>query len=50
VDARLAGTMAANLCGMQQGAAILRVHDVAPHVDAVRIASLLNSPPRDTCS
>ncbi|WP_127103666.1 MULTISPECIES: dihydropteroate synthase [unclassified Asaia] len=42
VEARLAGTMAANLCGLNQGAAILRVHDVAPHVDAVTIATLLN--------
>ncbi|NVN43348.1 dihydropteroate synthase [Asaia siamensis] len=41
VDERLAGTLAANLCGQLQGAAILRVHDVAPHVDAVRITGLL---------
>ncbi len=44
VDERLAGTLAANLCGMSQGASILRVHDVAPHVDAVRIATLFGTP------
>jgi len=44
VDERLAATLAANLCGMARGASILRVHDVAPHVDAVRIASLLGRP------
>lgn len=41
VEDRLAGTLAANLCGLQQGAAILRVHDVAPHVDAVTIAGMI---------
>ena len=42
VHERLAGTLAANLCGMQRGAAILRVHDVAQHVDAVTVAALID--------
>jgi dihydropteroate synthase len=32
---RLAGSLACGLLGLERGAAILRVHDVAPHVDAV---------------
>ncbi|WP_122048879.1 dihydropteroate synthase [Asaia bogorensis] len=43
VNERLAGTLVANLGGLAQGAAILRVHDVAPHVDAVRIAAMLGT-------
>lgn len=41
VDDRLGGTIGANLVGMARGAAILRVHDVAAHVDAVRIQQIL---------
>ncbi|AQS89528.1 hypothetical protein A0U93_12945 [Neoasaia chiangmaiensis] len=41
VDDRLGGTIGANLVGVVRGAAILRVHDVAAHVDAVRIQQIL---------
>ncbi|MEP0232274.1 dihydropteroate synthase [Roseibium sp.] len=34
---RLFGSMAVHLLAMQKGAAIVRVHDVRPHVDAARI-------------
>lgn len=37
VDARLAGSLAAHLYGVSQGAQILRVHDVGETVDAVRV-------------
>lgn len=36
-DERLFGSLAAHLIAAQKGAAILRVHDVRPHADAVRI-------------
>ncbi|MFD2250084.1 dihydropteroate synthase [Pseudochelatococcus lubricantis] len=36
-DARLYGTLAAHLAALAQGADILRVHDVLPHVEAVRV-------------
>jgi dihydropteroate synthase len=35
---RLHGTLATNVVGLWLGAAILRVHDVKPHVDAARVA------------
>ncbi|TPW28229.1 dihydropteroate synthase [Martelella alba] len=38
-DQRMAGTLAANMLGLCGGANIIRVHDVAEHVDAVRIFS-----------
>eukprot|EP01137_Pigoraptor_chileana_P023134 Opistho-2@88955 len=38
VDQRLAGSLAAALAAAQQGARILRVHDVAPTVDALKVA------------
>ena len=34
---RLAGSIAAGLTGVADGAAILRVHDVAPHVQALQV-------------
>ncbi|KZL17327.1 Dihydropteroate synthase [Pseudovibrio axinellae] len=34
---RMAGTLAVHTLALQNGAQILRVHDVKPHVDAVRI-------------
>lgn len=34
---RLAGSIAAGLAGVANGAAILRVHDVAPHVQALQV-------------
>jgi dihydropteroate synthase len=38
---RLAGTIASNVLAVAHGAEIIRVHDVAPHVDAVRVAETL---------
>ena len=35
VDQRLTGTLAANLDSVHRGASILRVHDVAPHREAL---------------
>jgi dihydropteroate synthase len=35
---RLAGSLAAGLIGVVNGATILRVHDVAPHVQALQVA------------
>ena len=37
VEHRLAGTIALNLLALEQGASILRVHDVAAAVDTVKI-------------
>lgn len=37
VERRLAGTIAANLAAMTHGARILRVHDVAETIDAVKV-------------
>jgi len=34
---RLSGTLATNVLGIARGAAILRVHDVRPHVEAARV-------------
>ena len=34
---RLAATLSAHLYGASRGAAILRVHDVAPHIDALKV-------------
>lgn len=38
---RLAGTLATNLYGVEQGAVILRVHDVREHVDALKMRQIL---------
>ncbi|WP_226986552.1 dihydropteroate synthase [Gluconobacter oxydans] len=38
---RLAGTLATNLYGVEQGAGILRVHDVREHVDALKMRQIL---------
>jgi dihydropteroate synthase len=40
---RLPGTLAANLYGALAGADILRVHDVAPHVQALRVLARIRS-------
>lgn len=40
---RLAGSIAANLYGIRKGAAIIRVHDVHPHVDALKVWSALGA-------
>ncbi len=42
VDERLAGSLAAAVESMHRGASILRVHDVAETVDAVRVFAALN--------
>jgi dihydropteroate synthase len=39
VDERLAGTIAANIIAQERGARIFRVHDVAPTVDALKVAA-----------
>jgi dihydropteroate synthase len=40
-DRRLGGTVASNLLARQRGAAVLRVHDVAEVVDALRVAEAI---------
>lgn len=42
---RLAGSLAAGLVGVMNGAAILRVHDVAPHVQALQVAHAVAAAP-----
>ena len=42
-DERLPGTLAANLYGALSGADILRVHDVAAHVQALRVLAKIRS-------
>ena len=42
---RLAGSLAAGLIGVANGVAILRVHDVAPHVQALRVAQAIATAP-----
>jgi dihydropteroate synthase len=38
-DRRLPGTIATNVMALERGAAVFRVHDVAPVVDALAVAS-----------
>jgi dihydropteroate synthase len=38
-DERLPGTIATNVLALERGAAVFRVHDVAPVVDALRVAA-----------
>lgn len=47
VTERLPGTLAAGLYGLLAGADILRVHDVAPHRDAVSVLAALAQGPAD---
>ncbi len=42
VESRLPGSLALALLAAQQGAAIIRVHDVAPTVDALRVLAAVN--------
>jgi dihydropteroate synthase len=42
---RLSGTLAANLAGLARGARVLRVHDVAPHVEAIKIHLAVEAAP-----
>jgi dihydropteroate synthase len=39
VDERLAGTIAANIIAYERGARVFRVHDVAPTIDALQVAT-----------
>src|SRR4051794_26663799 len=39
VDERLAGTIASNIIAYERGARVFRVHDVAPAVDALKVAA-----------
>jgi len=43
VDQRLAGSLALALLAVQRGAAIVRVHDVGPTVDVMKIWSALET-------
>ncbi|KZY86430.1 hypothetical protein A3742_28165 [Oleiphilus sp. HI0071] len=43
VEGRLFGSVAAALLALERGAAILRVHDVAPTMDAVKIWSAMQA-------
>ena len=43
VEQRMAGSLAAALAAMAQGARILRVHDVAETVDAIRVWHAVNT-------
>ena len=43
VDGRLVGSVSAALLALERGATILRVHDVAPTVDAVKIWSAMQA-------
>lgn len=47
-DERLAGTLATNVAGILAGAAIVRVHDVRPHVEAARVTDALVGARRTT--
>lgn len=43
---RVAASVAAALCAVERGAAIVRVHDVAPTVDALQIWSAVREAAR----
>lgn len=43
VDGRLFGSLAAVVMALERGAAIVRVHDVAPTVDALRVVAAANA-------
>lgn len=45
VEKRLTGTLAANMIGLARGANVLRVHDVAEHVQAVRMFTAVRTAP-----
>lgn len=42
VEERLPGTLAIHLMGVQEGASILRVHDVKEHIQALAVQKLIN--------
>ena len=41
VDQRLAGTLAIHLQAIENGASIVRVHDVAAHTQAIKVSQSL---------
>ena len=41
---RLPGTIATNVLALERGASVFRVHDVAPVVDALRVAAATVAP------
>ena len=43
VDQRLAGSVAATTCALASGAKIIRTHDVAATMDAIRVNSAYSS-------
>jgi dihydropteroate synthase len=43
IDDRLFGTLGANVLGLAHGARVLRVHDVRPHADAIRIYNAMEA-------
>jgi dihydropteroate synthase len=43
VERRMAGSLAAAIAAMAQGARIVRVHDVAETVDAIRVWQAVNT-------
>jgi len=43
VEQRLAGSLAAALAGVARGARVLRVHDVAATVDAIKVWQAVSS-------
>ncbi|GMB92580.1 Dihydropteroate synthase FolP [Helicobacter bizzozeronii] len=45
VEDRLSGTLALHFAALQHGASILRVHDIAPHQDIIRIHQALAQVP-----
>lgn len=42
---RLAGTLAAHLYGVSQGASIIRAHDIRPHADAFKVWTAIGDAP-----
>ena len=44
IEGTLAGTVAASIAAVAAGAAIVRVHDVAEHVAALRVFQTLRNP------
>jgi len=45
VEERLIGTLASNLFACSKGAAVIRVHDVAEHVDALKMIAAIKGEP-----
>ncbi len=43
VEDRLYGTLAANMAGLARGARVLRVHDVKPHAEAVKLTQAIRA-------